>query len=389
MIGRTVKASKDAVITTAHIGSFLVPTLSMEKAGKWEPINKVTSEEKSNFGSIYISRLPCRGEQELFTDKIKEESAPLKLVVSVVDEYEINDTLPSEYLPLMNPIRPEEWKAKGIDQIRLEMTDFSSGSDLDFDVAARLVHDIQKVREKGGSVLIHCKAGRTRSAMLASCVVSLYDLLQNPENHEKPDRELVDLAIAKMTENRVQLKVHEENRVTAAKIVNAAKKQHAFKEYKTKLTAFFKAYEEKHNSTLKPEINKLFADESFKKEILELQSFKDLCVYKSKLLEGAYFNKSHRANQIVKLIEEATEAKDSSWLISVLKTSGPTKELISAKPYFNVTDPEKDQTERESLINKLKKDAMGLLCKKLNCDEHDLYSSLKIKRSASCSSLKI
>ncbi|MCJ8747430.1 hypothetical protein PDJAM_G00153490 [Pangasius djambal] len=60
----------------------------------------------------------------------------------------------------------EEWKAEGVEQIRLSTVDLTGVPSLDH--IHRGVEFVLKHRDQGTSVYIHCKAGRSRSATLAA-----------------------------------------------------------------------------------------------------------------------------------------------------------------------------------------------------------------------------
>ncbi|XP_055776777.1 phosphatidylglycerophosphatase and protein-tyrosine phosphatase 1 isoform X2 [Salvelinus fontinalis] len=63
----------------------------------------------------------------------------------------------------------EEWKAEGVEQLRLSTVDLTgvpSLENLHRGVEFALSH-----REKGSSVYVHCKAGRCRSATLAAAYI--------------------------------------------------------------------------------------------------------------------------------------------------------------------------------------------------------------------------
>ncbi|KAF4094402.1 hypothetical protein AMELA_G00014710 [Ameiurus melas] len=60
----------------------------------------------------------------------------------------------------------EEWKAEGVEQIRLSTVDLTGVPSLEH--IHRGVEFVLKHRDQGTSVYIHCKAGRSRSATLAA-----------------------------------------------------------------------------------------------------------------------------------------------------------------------------------------------------------------------------
>ena len=104
----------------------------------------------------------------------------------------------------MDPIRPEEWKADGVDHENLPMKDFTA--DVDVRLAAEVVFKTQRCRDNDKSTYVHCKAGKSRSAMFVSCVLAMFDLLENKENKVKTVEELVELACKEIKFRRPQHK---------------------------------------------------------------------------------------------------------------------------------------------------------------------------------------
>ncbi|XP_040020318.1 phosphatidylglycerophosphatase and protein-tyrosine phosphatase 1 [Gasterosteus aculeatus] len=60
----------------------------------------------------------------------------------------------------------EEWRAAGVEQLRLSTTDFTGVPSLEN--LSRGVEFALRHREQGSSVYVHCKAGRSRSATMAA-----------------------------------------------------------------------------------------------------------------------------------------------------------------------------------------------------------------------------
>jgi atypical dual specificity phosphatase len=72
----------------------------------------------------------------------------------------------------------EEWKKEGIQFHACPMQDFTGSTSRDsLDKAVAFIDEVAK---DGKSVYVHCKAGRTRSATVATCyLMSKYDYLPN------------------------------------------------------------------------------------------------------------------------------------------------------------------------------------------------------------------
>lgn len=71
----------------------------------------------------------------------------------------------------------QEWKAEGVEQIRLSTVDLTGVPSLEH--IHRGVEFVLKHRDQGNSVYIHCKAGRSRSATLAAAyLIRVSDKMQ-------------------------------------------------------------------------------------------------------------------------------------------------------------------------------------------------------------------
>ncbi|XP_065338740.1 phosphatidylglycerophosphatase and protein-tyrosine phosphatase 1 [Cloeon dipterum] len=102
--------------------------------------------------TVLLGALPF---QNMTEQLIKEEN--VKGVVSMNEDYE---------LWLFSNDR-ESWKARGVEFLQLSTTDiFETPCQ---EKLQKGVLFIDKFRGTGGSVYVHCKAGRTRSATLVGC----------------------------------------------------------------------------------------------------------------------------------------------------------------------------------------------------------------------------
>lgn len=90
---------------------------------------------------------------------VKEEN--VKAVVSMNEDYELR---------LFSNNGPE-WKKYGVEFLQLSTTDiFETPCQ---DKLRKGVEFINKYKQVGGSVYVHCKAGRTRSATLVGCYLMM------------------------------------------------------------------------------------------------------------------------------------------------------------------------------------------------------------------------
>lgn len=133
---------------------------------------------------------------------------PLKLVVSVVEENELK----GDGFAGITTVSPERWKELGIEHQLLQMEDFTANVDLN--QAVKVVTQIIETMNQGYSVYVHCKAGRSRSAMIEAVVLALTTINENSQ-------ELLTLneAIDFLKSKRKQVSIGSKKRETAKQII--------------------------------------------------------------------------------------------------------------------------------------------------------------------------
>ncbi len=112
---------------------------------KWPAYNKITEE-------LYLGRLPLKNSG----DHITLQKEGIGAVLSMVEKFENHSTG-----IFSDPVRPDDWKALGVEHCQVETPDFHPVSVESFQRAVAFV-DVQT--KLGKKVYIHCKAGRGRSA---------------------------------------------------------------------------------------------------------------------------------------------------------------------------------------------------------------------------------
>lgn len=101
--------------------------------------------------TVILGALPFRGMSDRL---IKEEN--VHGVITMNEEYETRLLCPSS----------QEWNALGVEQLRLSTVDFTGVPTLEH--LQKGVEFVDKQRQMGNSVYIHCKAGRSRSATMVA-----------------------------------------------------------------------------------------------------------------------------------------------------------------------------------------------------------------------------
>ncbi|MCE3237712.1 MAG: hypothetical protein K0R24_693 [Gammaproteobacteria bacterium] len=137
---------------------------------------------------------------------------PLGLIVSVVEP----DELASKGFLGITMVSPLDWKAKNIKHLLVEMRDFSA--DVDHKKVITAILQMKKTIDAGESVYIHCKAGRSRSAML--CAVYLTMFVDNPATQQKYT---LPEAILFLKNARKQVLIQRKKFILAQKIINEMK----------------------------------------------------------------------------------------------------------------------------------------------------------------------
>ncbi len=319
--------------------------------------------------NLHLSSLPMRGDEENLIKKVNAPDSDAMLVVSAVDKYENHETL-----FLMDPVRPEEWKKTfkidqneiKVDHEQLIMKDFSSGDKIDIKSAAEIVIKIQQFRNEGNSVLVHCKAGRTRSAMLVACVLAIYDMGQLPENATKSPEELIDLAAKFIETKRPQIKVKDVKK-TAVKIVNMVRN--------------ILRGEERPEEPLKIKLERMAVNPIVKFAVKNEYAYKKLRLYCDRAIEKtgqmiAWFKPVKRVGYVDKFmgsVESIDDAHNGSWLTHLMCQTGPIKEFLEADPYaWFVGDKDEDKRERARLIENLKNAVEILFMDNLRCTKEEL-----------------
>ncbi len=180
------------------------------------------------------------------------------------------------------------------------------------------------------------------------------------------NKELVDTAVAIISHNRPHINLAEGNIVTAILLVEETRKY--LKEHPDAIKECFEKENQwlinqsKKNDLIK---QKREQDLLIKKQIIQLQSYKNLLEYKDKLLKNEPWMKAmlsgppERVKHIINLLTSMEKSKDDKWQEDLLKLTGPANDLLSATPYW--MGDEADQAERESLIKNFKKEVEDLL----------------------------
>ncbi len=131
---------------------------------QWDWWNKVLTCEKSN-ASLFLSALPLK---QVFSDDI----APLRdteKIAAVLSVTEVAENTTEGYFT--SAVSPSDWKQHGIRHLQLPVRDFNTAP---LDMVERGVEFIHMNMEEGLNILVHCKAGKARSALIVMCYLIRY-----------------------------------------------------------------------------------------------------------------------------------------------------------------------------------------------------------------------
>jgi protein-tyrosine phosphatase len=130
----------------------------------WEIFNHIASFE--NGGALFLGGLPVVGMTESSNDLAYLKKMEVNSILSVVENFEIET---KGYI--YNPVKPSDWQRENIKQMIIPTPDFQT---IPIRLIQKGVEYIHSEVELGNKILIHCKAGRGRSALLLMCYLIKY-----------------------------------------------------------------------------------------------------------------------------------------------------------------------------------------------------------------------
>jgi len=124
----------------------------------------MASDKRPNFNEIipglFLGRLPRDGEAHF-------DVPVVDLVVSVIEPWEIAQGMGVGYV-----LEPSDWKLRNTKHILIDMKDFSA--DVDTNDVLNAIFEMKKMLDDHKKVYVHCKAGRSRSAMICAIYLAMY-----------------------------------------------------------------------------------------------------------------------------------------------------------------------------------------------------------------------
>lgn len=273
---------------------------------------------------IYLGRIP--------TDTFELPDVSVKLIISVVESFELagNGLIGKNTYPL------EEWAKQGIRHVHLNMPDFSAK--VNYQEVAEIIKLMREYIEGGSSVYVHCKAGRSRSAMVCAGYLSVYG-----DGNNLPPQSDFEQVVSYIKAKRSQVKM-------------GLGKQEAIK----KIVAQYEALLSKNlASTDYANQAEYLASAAAKNQICNLTSFKKLKIYAQQVQYEktlSFMRTCYRTEYIQELFDKILNANDDAWYIELEKSSGTVEKIL--KPHGK---PEDDVKLREQLIEDFLREVKVLL----------------------------
>lgn len=344
----------------------MIGTEIMVGTGYWKPYNQISE-------GLFVGMIP-RKESRMFSNmqnqdlgildlvdeankklvKANKKERPLKLIVSAVESKEFD---PNSYLTVKEMVRKEDWENRGIERHDISMADFTANVGND-----KLIKTVLRIRKcilDGGSVYIHCKAGRSRSMMITAIYLLLFG--PNPESRHPMSLEEAKKLLA---ETRKQVKLEDDN---FKKIHEVMEEIHAILKSNPLL-------DDDTKFSLDTDVNILnlisgyVFDEERMRDILKSAAIKEqLLVHQKETLSPVVdtFFKNNKSILLTEFFNTVKLPNSDRWFFELMNPEG----LLSK--YINETAAEK--SEREKQVKSMRENVEAYLVAQMPaCDIQDL-----------------
>ncbi|MBA2657565.1 MAG: dual specificity protein phosphatase family protein [Tatlockia sp.] len=164
-----------------------------------------------NKGRLILGQLPVNA----FNPDLLSKLSPNDLVVSCCEPYELAGSA-----TLVPVTKPSLWADAGIEHHHLPFLDFTAK--VNPHLAVEALKKMCETFERGGTVYVHCKAGRSRSPLIVAIFLSIMDLKTNYHKigqEEEYYRELLEDKIKLLIEKRPQTHIDEAKILKGIKIL--------------------------------------------------------------------------------------------------------------------------------------------------------------------------
>ncbi len=299
---------------------------------------------------------------------------PLGLVVSVVEENELK----GEGFLGAKMVSPKDWQSKGVAHHLIRMVDFTANVDI-----TKSIETIKKMRAcilEGKAVFVHCKAGRSRSAMFCAIYMSLF--VDNPITEQKYT---LAEALEVLKNAREQVSVGSEKLETAKKIML---------QYEQEVnTNALSLLERQDNDRVNFQFDCFLASTSLKEAILKLPAVVQLISYKDTvtqqhkhdayLIEKGLKSIPKRCRYVDQILQLLTKPHSEEWYYKLIENRGPFGALCGSNPK-NIDEKQIDKILRVSLIEQLISEVTDCINVRLNSQfapQAEIKEGKKLKSS--------
>ncbi len=287
-------------------------TKMMNKLGIWEECSRIAP-------GFYLSIIPASGgscyaandQHEQFQELInarENNQRPLKVVCSLVSYMDF---------ARQGVEPPNVWIKKGIEQITIPIPDFTAK--IENEVLISVVEHIEQVRGKDHSVLYHCKAGRSRSAMMMSIVLARMELSKiSPDKEITKDqiRRSVQTAVEQLQRERKQVGLLKEQFEKAVEVVwemHLEQKQHRTDNSISQVS---------RSTDLANDIRQYLASLTIKNVMaFKMISFTMLNVRARK--QQGFISNSPEVEKIKHFLDAIWNAQDATWFFQLVNSKDP------------------------------------------------------------------
>lgn len=263
--------------------------------------------------NLYLGRLPS-----------KEMDMPknIKLIVSMSTYPE----LAGKGLVGSEIVKPTEWAAEGIKQLLVYMEDFSA------EVSSNdVLRALEEMRACEGGKYVHCKAGRSRSALL----VALYLVFYGSGDEQLVPNQPLATVLAYMATRRVQISLGAAKLAKAQEIIDLYNQRRAAN---TASSSTDVVVPQISTQALEIELNSFAAKKSYaealkylasleaKNFICGLMGFKDLAVYAVEV--QSHVKGCKRTDDIKEFFLQILNSTNGIWFDELYKGEGHMQALI-------------------------------------------------------------
>lgn len=306
---------------------------------------------------LFLGKLPTQDESKF----IKEKIPNLGLVVSVVEDFEMNGKVLSFNFGIQSP---SDWQEMGVRHHQLLAKDYTA--DMTIEDTIKTLKLMHETIEKGESVYIHCKAGRSRSAT----VVLLYCIFFGIKDFLEPQADIEDASDANIDEavvdkiyqyirsKRSQVDLHHYNFQKIQQVITADRK---IKDYSERDLAV-----DLKQDSLQNKLDTYISSIECKESITQLNAFKQLKFYGiDKCISSV------RRKHIQAFLDAIITADNSNWLFELFNNEGPLKYLLASRPHGGLLGTGKPN-KRLEIVDSLKKELLAFFAAQLGCHKNDL-----------------